>query len=73
MDWTYIIVSVISGIIGASFPTILFFKVNRKKKIEEAKSLEIANDKEYIQIYKDLVKEYQLLVCYKNNCKERII
>ena len=72
MDWTYILVSIISGIIGASFPTVLFFKSNKRKEKAIAENHEITNDKEYISIYKDIIREYQKLLCYNQACKDRI-
>ena len=72
MDWTYIIVSVVSGIVGASFPTLFFFKSNKRKEKAIAENHEITNDKEYITIYKDIINEYQKLLCFNQACKERI-
>ena len=76
MDIITIIISVVSGIVGGVLtlvPTLLFFKSDKRKRIAEITAVEIANDKDYIQIYKDLVEEYRKLVCYKNTCNERII
>jgi hypothetical protein len=72
---TEIIISLVSGVIGAlggSFSVILFYKSTKRTNNAIALHHEIENDKDYIEIYKDLIKEYQKLLCFNQACKERI-
>lgn len=72
MDILTIIISAVSGIIGASFPTIIFFRASKRKQNAEAESVEVSNDKERIEIYHKMVKDLEEFVCYFKTCKDRI-
>jgi hypothetical protein len=72
MEWFTIITSAVSGLCGASFPLILFYRANKRKQNAEAHAVEVSNDKERIEIYHQMVKDLEEFVCYFKSCKERI-
>jgi hypothetical protein len=72
MEIITIIISGLSGMFGASIPTILFYRANRRKQNAEASSSELNNEKERISIYHNMVKDLEEYVCYFKSCKERI-
>ena len=67
-----IIIAIFGGVGGLSgLFSIFYIRINRRKALAEAKSIEIDNAQDLILEYKAIIIEYKELLCFNQACTDR--